>query len=150
MKRYPCCESSINPSPHTKKRESIGNSRNPGREGRPEGSLLRVRTHDFRDKEWGFGIPYGVFDLTHNDGWVGVGIDHIAAEFATESVRRWRERMGSLAYPAAEKPLMTADCGGSSGSRVRLWKVMLQRRLELHSLTKLLYITLNNSLFVSA
>jgi hypothetical protein len=110
-----------------KKRELIGNFRNPGREWRPEGSPQRVRTHDFRDKELGVGIPYGVYDLTRNDGWVNVGIDHNTAEFATESVRRWWERMGSLAYPAAEELLMTADGGGSNGSRARLWKLMLQR-----------------------
>jgi Rhodopirellula transposase DDE domain len=110
-----------------KKRELIGNFRNPGREWRPEGSPQRVRTHDFRDKELGVGIPYGVYDLTRNDGWVNVGIDHDTAEFATESVRRWWERMGSVAYPAAEELLMTADGGGSNGSRARLWKLMLQR-----------------------
>jgi transposase len=110
-----------------KKRELIGNFRNPGREWRPKGSPRRVRTHDFRDKELGVGIPYGVYDLTRNDGWVSVGIDHNTAEFATESVRRWWERMGWLAYPSAEELLMTADGGGSNGSRVRLWKLMLQR-----------------------
>jgi hypothetical protein len=110
-----------------KKRELVGNYRNPGREWRPEGSPPRVRTHDFRDKELGVAIPYGVYDLTRNDGWVSVGIDHNTAEFATESVRRWWERMGSLAYPAADELLMTADGGGSNGSRARLWKLMLQR-----------------------
>ncbi len=110
-----------------KKRELIGNFRNPGREWRPEGSPLRVGTHDFRDKELGVGIPYGVYDLTRNDGWVSVGIDHNTAEFATESVRRWWERMGSSAYPAAKELLITADGGGSNGSRARLWKLMLQR-----------------------
>jgi hypothetical protein len=110
-----------------KKRELVGNFRNPGREWRPEGSPVRVRTHDFRDKELGVGIPYGVYDLTRNDGWVSVGIDDNTAEFAAESVRRWWGRMGSLAYPAAEELLMTADGGGSNGSRVRLWKSVLQR-----------------------
>jgi hypothetical protein len=110
-----------------KKRELVGNYRNPGREWRPEGSPPRVRTHDFRDKELGIAIPYGVYNLTRNDGWVSVGIDHNTAEFATEAVRRWWERMGSLAYPAAEELLMTADGGGSNGSRARLWKLMLQR-----------------------
>jgi Rhodopirellula transposase DDE domain len=110
-----------------KKRELVGNYRNPGREWRPEGSPPRVRTHDFRDKGLGVAIPYGVYDLTRNDGWVSVGIDHNTAEFATESVRRWWERMGSLAYPAAEELLITADGGGSNGTRPRLWKLMLQR-----------------------
>jgi hypothetical protein len=110
-----------------KKRELVGNYRNPGREWRAGGTPPRVRTHDFRDKELGVAIPYGVYDLTRDDGWVSVGIDHNTAEFATESVRRWWERMGSLAYPAAEELLMTADGGGSNGIRPRLWKLMLQR-----------------------
>jgi hypothetical protein len=110
-----------------KKRELVGNYRNPGREWRPEGTPLRVRTHDFRDKELGVAIPYGVYDLTRNDGWVSVGIDHNTAEFATESVRRWWERMGSLAYPDADELLLTADGGGSNGSRARLWKLKVQR-----------------------
>jgi Rhodopirellula transposase DDE domain len=110
-----------------KKRELVGDFRNPGREWRPGGSPLRVRTHDFRDKELGIGIPYGVYDLTRNDGWVSVGIDHNTAEFAAESVRRWWDRMGSLAYPSAEELLITADGGGSNGSRARLWKLTLQR-----------------------
>jgi transposase len=110
-----------------KKRELVGNYRNPGREWRPEGTPQRVRTHDFRDKELGVAIPYGVYDLTRNDGWVSVGIDHNTAEFATESVRRWWERMGSLAYPDANELLLTADGGGSNGSRARLWKLKVQR-----------------------
>jgi transposase len=110
-----------------KKRELVGNYRNPGREWRPEGTPQRVRTHDFRDKELGVAIPYGVYDLTRNDGWVSVGIDHNTAEFATESVRRWWERMGSLAYPDADELLLTADGGGSNGSRARLWKLKVQR-----------------------
>ena len=110
-----------------KKRELVGNYRNPGREWRPEGTPQRVRTHDFRDKELGVVIPYGVYDLTRNDGWVSVGIDHNTAEFATESVRRWWERMGSLAYPDADELLLTADGGGSNGSRARLWKLKVQR-----------------------
>jgi transposase len=108
-------------------RELVGNYRNPGREWRPEGTPQRVRTHDFRDKELGVAIPYGVYDLTRNDGWVSVGIDHNTAEFATESVRRWWERMGSLAYPDADELLLTADGGGSNGSRARLWKLKVQR-----------------------
>ena len=110
-----------------KKRELVGNYRNPGHEWRPEGTPQRVRTHDFRDKELGVAIPYGVYDLTRNDGWVSVGIDHNTAEFATESVRRWWERMGSLAYPDADELLLTADGGGSNGSRARLWKLKVQR-----------------------
>jgi transposase len=110
-----------------KKRELVGDFRNPGREWRPEGSPHWVRVHDFRDKELGVAIPYGVYDLTRNDGWVSVGIDHNTAGFAAESVRRWWERMGSRVYPDADELLITADGGGSNGSRPRLWKLMLQR-----------------------
>ena len=111
----------------TKKKEVLGDFKNSGREWRPQGSPERVRTHDFRDKELGIGIPYGIYDLTRNHGWVSVGIDHDTAEFATETLRRWWEGMGSWSYPEAEELLLTADGGGSNGSRSRLWKVCLQR-----------------------
>src|ERR1700693_2028224 len=110
----------------TKKKELLGDFKQSGREWRPEGSPEEVRTHDFRDKELGIGIPYGVYDLTRNNGWVSVGIDHDTAEFATETVRRWWTQMGVLAYPDAEALLITADGGGSNSSRTRLWKVCLQ------------------------
>jgi hypothetical protein len=111
----------------TKKKELLGDFKQSGREWRPQGCPEPVRVHDFRDKGLGVGIPYGVYDLTRNNGWVSVGIDHDTAAFATETIRRWWARMGSLAYPEAEELLLTADGGGSNSSRTRLWKVCLQR-----------------------
>jgi transposase len=111
----------------TKKKELLGDFKQAGREWRPAGCPEEVRTHDFKDKELGIGIPYGVYDLTRNNGWVSVGIDHDTAEFATETVRRWWTRMGVLAYPDAEELLITADGGGSNSSRTRLWKLCLQK-----------------------
>ncbi len=110
----------------TKKKELVGDFRNRGREYRPEGSPEEVRTHDFMDKELGKAIPYGVYDMTANEGWVSVGVDHDTAYFATESLRRWWSNMGSKVYPNAEELLVTADGGGSNGSRLRLWKVAIQ------------------------
>jgi hypothetical protein len=110
----------------TKKKELVGDFRNGGREYRPEGSPEEVRTHDFMDKELGKAIPYGVYDMTANEGWVSVGVDHDTAYFATESLRRWWSNMGSKVYPNAEELLVTADGGGSNGSRLRLWKVAIQ------------------------
>ncbi|MGC9523793.1 MAG: ISAzo13 family transposase [Anaerolineae bacterium] len=109
-----------------KKRELVGDFKNGGREWRPKGQPENVRTHDFRDKELGVAIPYGVYDQTQNNGWVSVGIDRNTAEFATESIRRWWRRMGSRTYPQATELLITADAGGSNGARCRLWKVGLQ------------------------
>jgi transposase len=109
-----------------KKRELVGDFKNSGREWRPKGQPEHVRTHDFRDKELGVAIPYGVYDTTQNNGWVSVGIDHNTAEFAVESIRRWWRQMGSQSYPSATGLLITADAGGSNGSRCRLWKVSLQ------------------------
>jgi len=109
-----------------KKRELVGDFKNGGREWRPKGQPESVRTHDFRDKELGVAIPYGVYDQTQNNGWVSVGIDRNTAEFATESIRRWWRRMGSKTYPQATELLVTADAGGSNGARCRLWKVCLQ------------------------
>ena len=111
----------------TKKKELLGDFKQSGRDWRPAGCPEEVRTHDFRDAELGIGIPYGVYDLTRNNGWVSVGIDHDTAEFATETLRRWWTRMGGLAYPHAEELLVTADGGGSNSSRTRLWKVCLQK-----------------------
>lgn len=110
----------------TKKKELLVDFKQSGKEWRPQGCPEPVRVHDFRDKSLGIGIPYGVYDLTHNNGWVSVGIDHDTAEFATETVRRWWARMGSVAYVGAEELLITADGGGSNSSRSRLWKVCLQ------------------------
>ena len=111
----------------TKKKELVGDFRNGGREWQPKGTPEKVRVHDFPDKELGKAIPYGVYDVTANQGWVSVGMDHDTAEFATETIRRWWRQMGSKAYPGARELLILADGGGSNGSRTKLWKVSLQR-----------------------
>jgi len=110
----------------TKKKELVGNFKNSGGEWRPKHQPEKVLSKDFKDKQLGKVAPYGVYDLTANDGWVSVGIDHDTARFATESVKRWWSRMGSKVYPRAKELLITADSGGSNGSRLRLWKVALQ------------------------
>jgi hypothetical protein len=110
----------------TKKKELVGDFKNGGREWRPEGEPEEVRIHDFQDKELGKAIPYGVYDVTHNQGWVSVGIDHDTAYFATASIRRWWEEMGGKRFPRATELFITADGGGSNGYRTRLWKVALQ------------------------
>lgn len=109
-----------------KKKELVGDFKNPGREWHPQGSPPEVRMHDFADKLLGKVIPQGVYDLTRNEGWVSVGIDHDTALFSTATVRRWWEEMGSPAYPGAKRLLITADAGGSNGVRPRLWKVAVQ------------------------
>lgn len=111
----------------TKKKELVGDFRNGGREWRPQGKPEEVRVHDFLDKTLGKAIPYGVYDLTHNEGWVSVGIDHDTAEFAAEAILRWWRKMGRRRFPEARELLITADGGGSNGHRCRLWKVALQR-----------------------
>jgi transposase len=110
----------------TKKKELVGDFKNGGREWRPKGKPEEVRVHDFMDKELGKAIPYGVYDITKNQGWVSVGIDHDTARFATQAIRRWWSKMGSPRYRGARELLITADGGGSNGSRCRLWKVALQ------------------------
>jgi Rhodopirellula transposase DDE domain len=110
----------------TKKKEMIGDFKNGGQEWQPAGQPERVRAKDFLDKKLGKVIPYGVYDLTCNCGWVSVGIDHDTALFATATLRRWWEEMGQERYPRADHLLVTADGGGSNGSRSRLWKVALQ------------------------
>lgn len=111
----------------TKKKELVGDFKNGGREWHPEGAPEKVRVHDFMDKELGKAIPYGVYDVTNNQGWVNVGIDHDTAYFAAASIRRWWEEMGAARFPRAERLLITADGGGSNSSRTRLWKVALQK-----------------------
>ena len=111
----------------TKKKELVGDFKNGGQEWRPKGKPQEVRVHDFLDKRLGKAIPYGVYDLTANAGWVSVGTDHDTADFAVETMRRWWRHMGQRAYPQATALLVTADGGGSNGSRCRLWKVALQR-----------------------
>jgi hypothetical protein len=109
----------------TKKKELVGDFKNAGREWQPQGEPEKVRVHDFVDKTLGKAIPYGVYDITENQGWVSVGIDHDTARFAAEAIRRWWWKMGSLRYKRARELLITADGGGSNGSRCRLWKVAL-------------------------
>jgi hypothetical protein len=110
----------------TKKKELVGDFKNGGREWRPAGEPEDVRVHDFLDKRLGEAIPYGVYDLARNAGWVSVGIDHDTAAFAVNMIRRWWRTMGRPAYRQARSLLIVADRGGSNGSRVRLWKWELQ------------------------
>jgi hypothetical protein len=109
-----------------KKKELIGNFRNPGRVWRPKGDYEMVKVYDFIDKELGKATPYGIYDLGKNIGYVNVGIDHDTAEFAVESIRRWWNQLGREMYPDAKELLITADGGGSNGSRCGLWKYCLQ------------------------
>ena len=111
----------------TKKKENVGDFKNAGREWHPEGKPPQVRVHDFIDKKLGKAIPYGVYDITENKSWVSVGIDHDTSEFAVATIRRWWSEMGAERYPDARELLVTADGGGSNGSRTRLWKSELQR-----------------------
>jgi len=111
----------------TKKKELVGEFKNGGGELRPKGDPVKVRVHDFMDKELGRATPYGIYDIGRNSGWVSVGIDHDTAEFAVESIRRWWRSMGREIYPKATRLLITADSGGSNGSRLRLWKLELQK-----------------------
>lgn len=111
----------------TKKKELVGDFKNAGRELRPRGEPETVRTHDFPLPELGRATPYGVYDLSDNSAWVSVGVDHDTAQFAVETLRRWWCAMGQPAYPGARRLLVTADCGGSNGARLRLWKWELQR-----------------------
>lgn len=110
----------------TKKKELIGDFKNKGREWRPAGEPERVRVYDFIDAALGKVIPYGIYDLTRNDGWVNVGIDHDTPAFAVESIRRWWRYMGRRCYPEATALLITADSGGSNSYRARAWKTELQ------------------------
>jgi hypothetical protein len=109
----------------TKKKELVGESANAGREWRPKGEPVEVDTHDFPDKELGKAVPYGVYDLIANTGWVNVGCDHDTAAFAVESIRRWWNGTGHADYPDATRLLITADAGGSNGYRTRAWKTEL-------------------------
>jgi len=111
----------------TKKKELIGDFRNGGRELQPKGQPESVNVHDFPSDSLGRVNPYGVYDLAANAGWVSVGTDHDTATFAVETIRRWWNNMGQPAYPKAHSLMITADCGGSNGSRLRLWKMELQQ-----------------------
>ncbi|MBV8314788.1 MAG: ISAzo13 family transposase [Planctomycetaceae bacterium] len=110
----------------TKKKELVGEFKNGGEEWQPKGEPVEVNVHDFPDKELGKAIPYGVYDLASNEGWVSVGIDHDTAQFAVTSIGRWWQEMGSRRFPRASELMIPADGGGSNGSRNRLWKWALQ------------------------
>jgi len=111
----------------TKKKELVGQYKNAGQEWLPKGRPVEVLSHDFPDPKINKAIPYGVYDVTHNEGWVSVGIDHDTARFATATIQRWWRKMGKKRHPRAKKLLITADSGGSNSSRTRLWKVALQQ-----------------------
>jgi hypothetical protein len=110
----------------TKKKELVGDFKNQGREWRPKGTPEAVQVHDFIDPKLGRAVPYGVYDLADNKGWVSVGTDHDTASFAVHAIKRWWRTMGRARYPKATRLLITADGGGSNGYRVRLWKIELQ------------------------
>lgn len=111
----------------TKKKERVGDYKNAGQEWQPQGEPEPVQTHDFPNPNVGKAIPYGIYDMARNEGWVNVGCDHDTASFAVESIRRWWRHMGRKAYPDADEVLVSADAGGSNGYRLRLWKVELQQ-----------------------
>jgi hypothetical protein len=111
----------------TKKKELVGNFKNNGREWRPKGAPELVNVHDFIDPKLSRAVPYGVYDITNNVGWVSVGTDHDTATFAVNAIRRWWRTMGKKRHPKAKRLMISADGGGSNGYRVRLWKVELQR-----------------------
>jgi hypothetical protein len=111
----------------TKKKEVLGNLKNPGKTYRPQGEPTKVKTHDFPDPELGKAVPYGVYDIHGNEAGVSVGISHDTAEFAVGAIRRWWDKMGRKRYGKAQRLLVTADSGGSNSSRCRLWKVELQK-----------------------
>jgi len=111
----------------TKKKEFVGDFKNRGREWQPPGQPEQVRVYDFLDKDLGQAIPYGVYDVTHNEGWVSVGVDHDTAEFSVASIKRWWYHMGRVVYPKAEELFIIAEGGGSHGSRTKLWKRELQQ-----------------------
>lgn len=111
----------------TKKKEPLGNMKNPGKTYRPKGKPTKVNTHDFPDKELGKAVPYGVYDIANNEAGVSIGISHDTAEFAVAAIHRWWTRMGKKRYPSAKRLLITADSGGSNSPRTRLWRWELQR-----------------------
>jgi hypothetical protein len=119
----------------TKKKELVGDFKNPGREWRPQGEPERVKVHDFVIPAQGKAIPYGVYDLSRDEGWVSVGVDHDTASFAVNSIRSWWKHMGRPAYGGTPHLLITADAGGSNGPKTRLWKWELQRFADRTGLT---------------
>jgi len=129
VKDFQCCNQPVI-SVDTKKKELIGCFANGGAEYQPKGKPVEVETYDFPSLADGKGIPYGVFDVTRNRGWVSVGTDHDTSQFAVNTIRQWWYQMGQHTYPQAEKLLITADGGGSNGSHNRLWKYELQRFVD--------------------
>ncbi len=119
----------------TKKKELVGAFRNGGSDYRPKGEPQRVNVHDFEDKSLGKVVPYGVYDIAANQGWVSVGVTHDAAAFGVAAIRQWLERMDRQRYPDARELTITTDCGGSNGARVRLWRVKLQELADETGLT---------------
>jgi DDE family transposase len=119
----------------TKKKELVDNYRNAGSDWRPKGDPQRVKVHDFEDKKLGKVAPYGVYDIAADAGWVSVGITHDTAEFAVASIRTWLDRVGRARYPNMRELTITADCGGSNGNRLRLWRVELQKLADETGLT---------------
>lgn len=119
----------------TKKKEPLGNMKNPGRTYRRKGDPVRVKTHDFPDEELGKAVPYGVYDIAHNEAGVTVGISHDTAEFAVSAIRRWWQELGRQRYPRANRLLITADSGGSNSPRTRLWRWVLQQFADETGLT---------------
>ena len=111
----------------TKKKELVGDFKNAGREWRPKGQPEEVRVHHFLIKELGRAVPYGIYDLAANAGWVSVGMNHDTSAFAVQTIRRWWQEIGGTRYPDAKRLTITCDGGGSNGSRVRLWKLELQK-----------------------
>ena len=119
----------------TKKKESLGNSKNPGRTYRPRETPIEVETHDFPDPKLGKAVPYGVYDIEHSEAGVSIGISHDTAEFAVTAIKRWWDRMGREQYPLAKRVLIVADCGGSNSPRTRLWRWELQQLANASGLT---------------
>ena len=119
----------------TKKKELVGEFKNPGREWHPAGQPPQVNTHDFPSMAEGKAIPYGVYDIGQDTGFVSVGIDHDTAQFSVAAIQAWWEQLGHARYPDATQLVITADCGGSNGNRTRLWKTQLQRLADLTALT---------------
>jgi Rhodopirellula transposase DDE domain len=118
----------------TKKKELVGDFKNPGQQWQPQGQPTEVNVHEFPDPQWGQEIPYGIYDIGHNRGWVSVGQDHDTASFAVASLCRWWQVIGYPTYPHAKKLLISADSGGSNGYRLRLWKLQLQHFADEHQL----------------
>lgn len=119
----------------TKKKELVGAFKNPGSDYGPKGRPIEVDVHDFEDKDLGKVVPYGVYDIGANSGYVSLGIDHDTAQFAVHAVQMWHDKMGRERYPQANKVMITADCGGSNGPRLRLWKLELQALADATGLT---------------